>query len=751
LWGGEEKGPIHSLSDCHIQYTSQSWPLLAYISLSDIVFRPNRVNFPPFHSMSCCKAAHSRTVLSTFSMDGRTTDANAAHVNDQLMPWAWRARVDKSSKTQRDETWKSYRLAWTCFCTRFWDSWYPEIGALAFSLSCATATAVVLGCYNNKPTPELSLGITLNAIISILATASKVSLIYAISNALGQLKWVWFGRNRSLLDAEIFDNASRGPLGSLQMLSTRTWRSVASFGAILTLLALAFDPSVQQVVNYETRVHYSSADSSASIYQAHDFKIDSAAWRTSQAINSAFWRNEFILEPNCTSGNCLWPLFKTFAFCSECSDDTTWTLPDDCTLMTPPEKVLRSKDLKWGETLILLRNCTTTSTSGHSIDMTMELSVGVSTATKDNAYYSSRVSISQPIHRVSILSSIADFNAQNTLIMNASLNIPIIELGVLSMNIDKALKGQVRASRCTLDLCLNEYHLSTNSGQVVANLTSSQRVNKTIKILSKPVENESYLSKGSFLCVQPLNAPSANFSDMNVFQEDCPTCRVSGRADHKGFGFCSIYQMSTGLDPHGFLTDKAAFEKYLPGSINHTFAIRAQWNESSTHVISRDDLLNTFSAQNLSSSSNVESWHEIGPESVMNNLAASLTKLLLSPSTNPNGTTIFTGEVGSLITYVRVSWLWLILPYSLTLFGFIFLLITIYTTHKSSAPLWKSSINALLYHGLNHDTGIYPAMATMPDMDEQAAATRARLSAFGVYQRLMLETTVTRRESWESR
>ena len=535
------------------------------------------------------------------------------------------------------------------------------------------------------------------------------------------------------------------------MLSTRTSRSIASFGAIVTLLGLAFDASVQQVVHYETRVHYSSTDSSASIHQAHDFNIDSTAVRTSQAINSAFGRDDFILEPTCSSGNCIWPLLKTFAFCSECSDDTTWTLSNDCTLMVPPEKVLRSKDLKWGDTLILLHNCTATSPSGHSINMTMELSVGFSAATGENDYYSSRVSISQPRHRVSILSSIADSDAQATWIVNASLDIPIIELGVFSMNIDKALKGQVQATRCTLDLCLNEYHLSTHSGQVVANLTSSQKVNKTTEILSKPVKNQSYLSQSSFLCVRPLNAPSANFSDMNVFQEDCPTCRLSGRADHKGFGFCSIFRVSGSNDTHGFLNDKSAFEKYLPGSINRTFAIRAQWNESSTHVISPDDLLNEVGAQNLSSSSNMESWREFGPKSIMSNLAASLTKLMLSPSTNPNGTTIFTGQAGSLITYVRVSWLWPVLPYSLTLLGFIFLLITIYTTHKSSAPLWKSSINALLYHGLDHDTGIYSAMATIPDMDEQAAATRARLSAFGVNQRLMLETTVMRRELGKSR
>ena len=151
---------------------SQSWPLPAYISLSGIVFRSNGFNLSPFRSISCCRTVHFCTVLSTLFNGYR----------GQRCAFQRSINTEYTAKTQRDEMWTSYHLAWTCFCARFWDSWYPEIGALAFSLSCATATAVLLGCYNNKPAPELSLGITPNAVISILATASKVSLIFAISH-----------------------------------------------------------------------------------------------------------------------------------------------------------------------------------------------------------------------------------------------------------------------------------------------------------------------------------------------------------------------------------------------------------------------------------------------------------------------------------------------------------------------------------------------------------------------------------------
>jgi hypothetical protein len=51
-------------------------------------------------------------------------------------------------------------------------------------------------------------------------------------------------------------------------------------------------------------------------------------------------------------------------------------------------------------------------------------------------------------------------------------------------------------------------------------------------------------------------------------------------------------------------------------------------------------------------------------------------------------------------TYVRVRWAWLVLPIVLTALSLAFLLMTIWTTHRSDTKVWKSSSLALLYHGL---------------------------------------------------
>lgn len=127
---------------------------------------------------------------------------------------------------------------------RYKNSWWPEIAALCLSSLSTIAIFAVLGAFDGKSNPSLAYDLTLNATISILATTSKVSLMFAVSNTLGQSKWIWFsGRSsRQLLDAETIDDASRGPLGAAIMLITRTRKSIGSIGATLILLALADDP-----------------------------------------------------------------------------------------------------------------------------------------------------------------------------------------------------------------------------------------------------------------------------------------------------------------------------------------------------------------------------------------------------------------------------------------------------------------------------------------------------------------------------
>jgi hypothetical protein len=80
------------------------------------------------------------------------------------------------------------------------------------------------------------------------------------------------------------------------------------------------------------------------------------------------------------------------------------------------------------------------------------------------------------------------------------------------------------------------------------------------------------------------------------------------------------------------------------------------------------------------------------------NLAASMTNNMRTNSDQINGTAWKTD------TYVRVRWAWLTLPAGSVLLTFIFLLGSILRNRNRDVATWKSSVLAVLFHGLDEET-----------------------------------------------
>lgn len=79
------------------------------------------------------------------------------------------------------------------------DTWFWELFAVSFSVLCLTAILCILLVYDGKASPSLPRELTLNTIVSVLATASKSSLAFAAGTAIGQLKWTWFHKEKKPL------------------------------------------------------------------------------------------------------------------------------------------------------------------------------------------------------------------------------------------------------------------------------------------------------------------------------------------------------------------------------------------------------------------------------------------------------------------------------------------------------------------------------------------------------------------------
>ena len=104
----------------------------------------------------------------------------------------------------------------------FVDWWMGELLAILLSLVAFGGLCFVLLKYDGQTLPTLPHNVSLTFVVSTLAMISKSSLLLAVASAFGQFKWLWMSSKQpSLQDLQIFDEASRGPLGAAKLLASK--------------------------------------------------------------------------------------------------------------------------------------------------------------------------------------------------------------------------------------------------------------------------------------------------------------------------------------------------------------------------------------------------------------------------------------------------------------------------------------------------------------------------------------------------
>ena len=96
--------------------------------------------------------------------------------------------------------------------------WVWEWLACLSSLCCMAAIIAILGARSGRRRSAWSdpYGISPNTAIAILATLAKTSALFAIAQGVSHLKWIYFEqRDHKVSELQVFDDASRGPLGAL--------------------------------------------------------------------------------------------------------------------------------------------------------------------------------------------------------------------------------------------------------------------------------------------------------------------------------------------------------------------------------------------------------------------------------------------------------------------------------------------------------------------------------------------------------
>ncbi|CAO2655607.1 Nn.00g044100.m01.CDS01 [Neocucurbitaria sp. VM-36] len=220
--------------------------------------------------------------------------------------------------------------------------WLFEMGCWLTSALCMVAIIVIYARIRDQPLLKSGSALTW---VNVLGKIASAALIVPTSEALGQLKWNWFHESKAMWDFEIFDKASRGPLGALMLLYRTKGRSLAAMGALLILLLLAIDTFFQQVTDLPERLALQSTASAVPRTVRYAPSLDKV-WREGvlQAVddddvfllvNKYSYRNGTQSVPfgngtrpdipvSCPTSNCTWPVYETLGVCSECADISSY-------------------------------------------------------------------------------------------------------------------------------------------------------------------------------------------------------------------------------------------------------------------------------------------------------------------------------------------------------------------------------------------------------------------------------------------
>ncbi|KAF5721156.1 DUF3176 domain-containing protein [Fusarium globosum] len=200
-------------------------------------------------------------------------------------------------------------------------SWWQEIAWCVFAAGLLVLLVVLLKTHDKKPAPEWF--VSLNAVVAAIATICRASMVIPVSEGLSQLKWNAFARSqRPLDDLKTFDQASRGPFGSLLLLSKTRGRllGVSTVAAVVLISGLATSSLTQATIAFGPQMRRLSENAIANKASS----INSNDWQElkEQLMNGAFQayfiserqRKTLQLNPSCPS-SCHWNKFRTIDIC----------------------------------------------------------------------------------------------------------------------------------------------------------------------------------------------------------------------------------------------------------------------------------------------------------------------------------------------------------------------------------------------------------------------------------------------------
>lgn len=493
--------------------------------------------------------------------------------------------------------------------------------------------------------------------------------------------------------------------------------------ALLTLLAIGVDPTIQQTIDYRTRDHQVAHDAelprAQSFTQLDDGISDQAiaglqppAALTGLVYNGIFFnssepgRASLDVVPTCSTGNCEFPRFESLAACSSCRNLTD-DLEKRCLV-----------NLKLGNDTTLT-SCMFSLPNGLSINLTTQISGEDRFAFPD--YEGQTIAASALLPLVDATQYGGDVRTHSVTNTSRSFVANLDPRGGSFLNItslngtSKGDQMTASATQCSLYWCVNTYEASVVNGTFGEKIVSSWR-NESARwdlddnffprsrpfddrpLILEPPDSDSLRKSSPFVVFyQPMEvfwewiAPKFTFSDSRAITADGKP-NDSPLAEYQGTG-----------NTFDFRSGRALWEL-------------APWLDLRRNL------------------------RMLGLEEVVTNVAKAITVYLRTVNVDEQlqaptrivydirGAEKIMGTAFKPEVYIHIRWAWMAFLGSIIVLTIAAYILTVVQSARHGVAVWKSSPLALLFHGVESEGAVPEDLNTILLMERRAKTMSVKLS-----------------------
>lgn len=434
----------------------------------------------------------------------------------------------------------------------------------------------------------------------------------------------------------------------------------ALLAALVTVLALGFEPLIQQlvdinVVNVPTNSEPATIRTPTSYSESVSGNLGGSSLSLNALIGAFGGASGAVPNPVCSTGNCTWPLYDTLAMCTACEDMTDQVKVSgdiyDVNLTSRLEEYSKGN----GSDTTSTWTPTYSFPHGNSVNLSVSLELAQGSAVQWSVVYNRRTV--WPLNIDATPNSLWTYSWDNQSYTSLPVS-PLFAMGYLDTTLspDSSRLVVSRATACSFTPCVRTMLTQVQSGTT----------NSTIQATSY----------GSVIIShqQPDGSLKSGWAD--IVNDTTYTVYDSAQGDTQGRAFLIIQALRIALEG------------------NTTYIFSGYWYADPSEG---ED--STFNATGFTQTNGP--WSSAGQQAIdangnftdiATNVGIALTGRFQQLQTSTaQGTTLRTQAI------VVVRWRWIAYPLSLFTLGVLALILTILATHAAHMAVWKESTLPLLF------------------------------------------------------